>query len=97
MKLFTIGYGGPEHQALSDRLKKAGLHVVVDAWLRPDRASIGAYVKAKISDKGINRLLGEAGIGYPSGMETRCPTAARLVAYSWSIRRTRNRPYFISR
>ena len=37
MNLFTIGYGGPERQAFSDRLKKAGLHTVVDARLRPDR------------------------------------------------------------
>ena len=97
MKLFTIGYGGPERRAFSDRLKKAGLPTVVGAWLRPDRESVGAYVKAKTSGKGINRLLGEAGIGYPSGMETRCPNAAGLVAYSWSLCRTRNRPYFISR
>ena len=96
MKPFTIGCGRPERQGFSDRLKKAGLHTVVDARLRPGRASIGAYVKAKSSEKGINRLLGEAGIGYPSGMETRCPTAACLVAYSWSICLTGNRAYFIS-
>jgi hypothetical protein len=85
MEMFIIGYGGTERQALSDCLKKAGLHVVVDAWLRLDRASIGAHVKARTFDKGINRLLGEAGIGYPSGMETRCPTGTCLVAYYWSI------------
>jgi uncharacterized protein (DUF488 family) len=66
MKLFTIGYGGARPQVFTERLVLSGVTMVVDVRLRPDRASMGAYVKAKTPEKGIERLLQEAGIEYRS-------------------------------
>lgn len=66
MKLFTIGYGGAAPQAFTACLVRAGVRTVADVRLRPDRASMGAYVKAKTPEKGIERLLGGVGIGYQS-------------------------------
>ena len=80
INLFTIGYGGAVPQAFTDSLRKAGLHTIVDVRLGRGRAGMGAYVPAKTADKGIGRLLGEARIGYPSGMETCCRTAAFVLS-----------------
>jgi uncharacterized protein (DUF488 family) len=66
MKLFTIGYGGAAPQAFTECLVKAGVRTVIDVRLRPDRASMGIYVKAKARDKGIERLLSEVGVEYRS-------------------------------
>jgi uncharacterized protein (DUF488 family) len=66
MKLFTIGYGGRMPDDLITRLTAAGVRTVADVRLRPDRASMGVYVKAKTPDKGIERLFTAAGIGYRS-------------------------------
>ena len=69
MKVFTIGYGGRTKEELLARLKANGVRTVVDIRLRPDRASMGIWVKAKTADKGIEQWLGEAGIGYRSLVE----------------------------
>ena len=66
MKLFTIGYGGRRPDDLLRRLTDAGVRTVADVRLRPDRASLGVYVKAKTPDKGIQRLFASAGIAYQS-------------------------------
>jgi uncharacterized protein (DUF488 family) len=66
MKLFTIGYGGRMPDDLITRLTAAVVRTVADVRLRPDRASMGVYVKAKTPDKGIERLFTAAGIGYRS-------------------------------
>ena len=69
MKLQTIGYGGRTPQDFVAVLKGAGVRLVADVRLRPDKAAMGAYVRAKTPDRGIERLLGEAGIGYVSLLE----------------------------
>jgi uncharacterized protein (DUF488 family) len=66
MRLFTIGYGGRMPDDLVRRLTAAGVRTIADVRLRPDRASLGVYVKAKTPDKGIEHLFASAGIGYRS-------------------------------
>ena len=65
-KLFTIGYGGRTKDEFLKLLRDSGVRTVVDVRLRPDRASMGIWVKAKTPDKGIERLVVTAGIGYRS-------------------------------
>lgn len=67
MKEFvTIGYGGRTPDDLLRRLREAGVHVVVDVRLRPDRASMGVYTKARDPAKGIAALLAGPGLEYVS-------------------------------
>jgi uncharacterized protein (DUF488 family) len=63
---FTIGYGGRRPDAFVSLLAANGVRTIVDVRLRPDKASVGSYAKARESDKGIAGLLGRAGIGYLS-------------------------------
>lgn len=69
MKLFTVGYGGRTKEELLNLLKGNGVRTVVDVRLRPDRSSMGLWVKAKTPDKGIEKTLTDAGIGYYSFVE----------------------------
>lgn len=46
-----------------------GVRTVADVRIRPDRASMGAYVRARSADRGIERLLGDREIGYRSILE----------------------------
>ena len=69
MKFFTIGYGGHTPGDLIALLKQNNIRTVVDVRLRPDRASMGSFARAKSQDKGIQKLLATAGIEYISVVE----------------------------
>jgi uncharacterized protein (DUF488 family) len=63
---FTIGYGGRKPDDFTRLLAEHGVKMVVDVRLRPDKASMGSYARARDADKGIAGLLAKAGIGYVS-------------------------------
>jgi len=69
MKFYTIGYGGRKPHEFLDLLKQKDVKVVVDVRLRPDRASMGSFARAKSQDKGIQKLLATASIEYISVLE----------------------------
>ena len=69
MKFYTIGYGGRDPNDLLEVLLSKGIQTVVDVRLRPDKARLGTWVKAKTPDKGIERFLASAGRGYVSLIE----------------------------
>jgi uncharacterized protein (DUF488 family) len=69
MKLYTVGYGGRSAEELVALLAENGVRAVVDVRLRPDRASMGVWTKAKTPDKGIEKVLSAAGVEYRSLVE----------------------------
>jgi uncharacterized protein (DUF488 family) len=66
---YTLGYGGRSKEEVLAMLRSAGVKAVVDVRLRPDRASMGIFAKAKTPDKGLEHWLREAGIEYYSFVE----------------------------
>ncbi len=69
MKFYTIGYGGRVPDEFAGLLVRHGVRSIADVRIRPEVSSMGAYVKAKTPDKGIEKLLGERGIAYHSILE----------------------------
>ena len=61
--IWTVGYGGRKPSEFLDLLVSAKIELVADVRLTP-RGSMGSYTRANSSDKGIQRLLSSAGIGY---------------------------------
>ena len=68
-KIFTVGYGNKKPDDLISILKINQVVAIVDVRLRPDRARLGTYVKAKSTDKGIQKFLSTNGIKYYSFVE----------------------------
>ena len=73
---FTIGYGGRKPDEFVKLLAEHGVRTVIDVRIRPDRASMGSYVKSRDETKGIAGLLAKAGIGYFSLPELGNPFVA---------------------
>jgi uncharacterized protein (DUF488 family) len=69
MKFYTIGYGGRVPDEFANLLVRHGIRAVADVRIHPDRASMGAYVRARTADKGIQKLLGDRGIAYHAILE----------------------------
>jgi len=67
--VYTLGYGGRSKEEVPALLRSAGVKAVVDVRLRPDRASMGIFAKAKTPDKGLEHWLREAGFEYFSLVE----------------------------
>lgn len=63
---FTIGYGGRKPEEFGKLLATHKVKHIVDVRIRPDKAALGSYAKAKDADKGIAGLLARSGIGYVS-------------------------------
>jgi uncharacterized protein (DUF488 family) len=64
MTFFTIGYGGRPPDEFVELLASHGVRAIADVRIRPERASMGAYTRARTADKGIEKLLADRGIAY---------------------------------
>ncbi len=64
MRFYTIGYGGRAPHDFLALLVEHDVRAIVDVRLRPDRASMGSYCRARSADKGVEKLLADQGISY---------------------------------
>jgi hypothetical protein len=69
MRRYTIGYGSRKPGDFLRLLQEHGVLAFVDVRLRPDRARMGVYAKAKDPSKGIDGLPGKTSIQYLSLVE----------------------------
>ncbi|MFH0802948.1 MAG: DUF488 domain-containing protein [bacterium] len=69
MEVFTVGYGGRSQEEFLALLQQNNIRTVIDIRLRPDHAYMGIWAKARTPDKGIEKWLSDAGIGYRSLIE----------------------------
>jgi uncharacterized protein (DUF488 family) len=69
LKFYTIGYGGRVPAEFASLLVFHGVRSIADVRIHPERASMGAYVKARTPEKGIEKLLADHGIAYRSILE----------------------------
>lgn len=74
MKLFTIGYEGEPQAAVIERLKAAGVEVLVDV------RAVAASRRAGFSKTVLGASLGEAGIDYVHLRPLGTPKAGREAA-----------------
>lgn len=74
MNLFTIGYEGEPQAAVIDRLKAAGVEVLVDV------RAVAASRRAGFSKTVLGNSLGEAGIAYVHLRPLGTPKAGREAA-----------------
>ena len=66
---YTVGYGGRKPDEFVELLLEHGVRSIADVRIRPDRASMGSYARAKSPEKGIEKLLGDRGIAYHAILE----------------------------
>jgi uncharacterized protein (DUF488 family) len=66
---YTVGYGGRKPDEFVELLLERGVRSIADVRIRPDRASMGSYARAKSPEKGIEKLLGDRGIAYHAILE----------------------------
>ena len=84
MKLFTIGYEGEPQAAVIDRLKAAGVEVLVDV------RAVAASRRAGFSKTILGNSLNEAGIAYVHLRPLGTPKAGREAAKKGRIAEMRD-------
>lgn len=84
--IYTIGYGGRTPREFVEMLLRASVRTIVDVRLRPDRASMGSYARAKKDEKGITALLAGGGIRYRGLPELGNPFLDEAFDEDWQPR-----------